>query len=162
VLSVDEILGDRHEPRFRGRRTERLQVDSADAAKRILRRATDVGTDVAIALPRGSYLADGAVLADDGARIVVVERLPEPAVVVSFSPALSKAQLLDAGVRIGHAFGNQHVPLEIEGDELYIPVTTSAEVVRETIARLELPGVSTALASVPLARRHPLAIGHAH
>jgi urease accessory protein len=162
VLSVGGILGDRHEPRFRGRRIERLRVDSADAAKRILRRTTDAGSDMAIALPRGSYLADGAVLADDGKRIVVVERLPEAAMVVSFSPTLSRAQLLDAAVRIGHAFGNQHVPLEIEGDKIHIPVTTSAEVVRQTIARLGLSGVSTALASVPLARRHPLPIGHAH
>src|SRR4030088_1611446 len=105
MLSVGQILGHRDDPSFRGRRVEPLRVDSTEAAKRILRRTTDAGTDVAISLPRGSYLADGAVLADDGERIVVVERVPEAAVVVSFSPSLSRAQLIEAAARVGHAFG---------------------------------------------------------
>jgi urease accessory protein len=162
MLTVDRIIGDRDAPQFRGRRVEFLGVDSADAAKRILRRTTDAGTDVAIALPRGSYLADGAVLADDGERIVVVKRRPEPALLVSFSPELDRTGLLAAAVRIGHAFGNQHVPVEVDGDEIRVPITTSGELARETIAGLELHGVRTELAEVPLARRSPIPIGHAH
>lgn len=162
MLSVGEILGDRDDHEFRGRRVERLRVDSAEAAKRILRRSTDAGTDVAISLPRGSYLADGAVLADDGERIVVVERAPEAAFVVSFSPELSRPELIAAAARIGHAFGNQHVPVEISHDEIRVPITTSAELVRETIDRLDLPGVRVEPADVPLGRRRPLTIGHAH
>jgi urease accessory protein len=162
MLSVGEILGDRTDHAFQGRRVEWLRVDSAEAAKRILRRTTDAGTDVAISLPRGSYLADGAVLADDGERIVVVERTPEAALVVTFSPELSREQLIAAAGRIGHAFGNQHVPVEISEGEIHIPITTSAELVRETIARLDLPGVRVELANVPLGRRRPLPIGHAH
>jgi urease accessory protein len=162
MLTVDRILGDRHDPGFRGRRVECLQLDCTDAAKRILRRLTDAGTDVAISLPRGSYLADGAVLDDDGERIVVVQRRPEPALLVSFSPELDRARLIDAAVRIGHAFGNQHVPVEIDGNEVWILITTSGELARETVARLKLPGVRTELAEVPLGRRSPMPIGHAH
>ncbi len=162
MVSVGEILGDRGEPAFRGRRVECLRLDSAEAAKRILRRTSDAGTDVAISLPRGSYLVDGAVLADDGERIVVVERLPEEALVVSFSPGLDSAQLIDAAVRIGHAFGNQHVPVEVEGAQVRIPVTTSGEVVRETVDRLELSGVHAELARVPLGRRAPMSSGQSH
>jgi urease accessory protein len=162
MLTADRILGDRDDPGFRGRRVECLQLDCAEAAKRILRRATDAGTDVAVSLPRGSYLADGAVLADDGERIVVVQRRPEPALLVSFSPELDRAGLIDAAVRIGHAFGNQHVPVEVHGNEVRIPITTSAELARETVARLGLPGVRTELAEVPLGRRSPMSIGHVH
>jgi urease accessory protein len=162
MLSVGEILGDRGDHEFRGRRVERLRVDSAEAGKRILRRSTDAGTDVAISLPRGSYLADGAVLADDGERIVVVERAPEAALVVSFSPELSRFELIAAAAGIGHTFGNQHVPVEVADDEIRVPITTSAELARETIARLDLPGVRVELADVPLGRRRPLPIGHAH
>lgn len=162
MVTVGEILGDRDDARFRGRQVERVLVDSADAAKRILRRTTDAGTDVAISLPRGSYLADDAVLADDGQRIIVVQRRPEPALLVSFSPELDRTALLDAAVRIGHAFGNQHVPVEVDGNIVRVPITTSGELARETIARLELPGVHTELAEVPLARRSAMPIGHAH
>lgn len=162
MVTVGGILGDRDDARFRGRYVERVLLDSADAAKRLLRRTTDAGTDVAISLPRGSYLADGVVLADDGQRIIVVQRRPEPALLVTFSLALDRAALLDAAVRIGHTFGNQHVPVEIDGDVVRVPITTSGELARETVARLELPGVRTELAEVPLARRSPMPIGHAH
>ena len=117
---------------------------------------------VAISLPRGSYLADGAVLADDGHRIVVVQRRPEPALLVSFSPELDRARLIDAAVRIGHAFGNQHVPVEIDGNQVQILITTSGELARETVAQLKLPGVRTELVEAPLGRRSPMSIGHAH
>jgi urease accessory protein len=162
MLAVDHILGDRDDPRFRGRRVERLWLDCAEAAKRILRRVTDAGADVAISLPRGSYLADGAVLADDGERIIVVQRRPEAALLVSFSPHLDRGELIAAAVRIGQAFGNQHVPVEVDANEVRIPITTSGELARQTIARLELSGVHTELAHVPLGRRSPIPIGHAH
>jgi urease accessory protein len=162
LVTVDRILGDRDDPAFRGRRVDQLRLDSADAAKRILRRTTDDGTDIAISLPRGSYLADGSVLADDGERIVVVARRPEPALLVSFSPGLDRAGLLAAAVRIGHAFGNQHVPVEVEDGEIRVPITTSEQVVLQTVERLQLPGVRTDLGEVPFARRSPMPIGHAH
>ncbi len=160
MLAVSEILGDRDEPRFLGRRVERLLLDSAEATKRILRRSTDAGTDVAIRLSRGSYLADGVVLADDGECIVVVERAPEPALVVSFSPELDRVRLIEAAARIGHAFGNQHVPVEVHGDQVRVPIATSGELARATIARLELPGLRAELAEVQLGCRCPLPIGH--
>lgn len=162
TLTVNRILGDRYDPGFHGRRVECLQLDCAEAAKRILRRVTDAGTDVAISLQRGSYLTDGAVLADDGERIVVVERRPEPALLVSFSSELDRTALIAAAVKIGHAFGNQHVPLEVGSDEVRIPITTSGELARETVARLELPGVRTQLAEVKLGCRSALSVGSTH
>jgi len=159
VLPVSEILGDQTEPQFKGRFIERLRLDSMEATKRILRRNTDAGTDVAISLPRGSYLADGAVLADDGVRIVVIERAPEPALVVSFALELDRARVIEAATRIGHAFGNQHVPVEIVGHEVCVPITTSAELARRTVDLLDLPGVYAELAEIPLGRRRRLQIG---
>ena len=159
MLLVREILGDWHEPRFAGRPREALLVDSSDAAKRRLRGVTDAGTDVAIDLGRGSYLAHGAVLADDGERIVVVERRPEEAVVVRLALDLPPAQLAEQAARLGHAFGNQHVPIELEGGELRIPITTSVEIARETVLALGLEGVTIEVATVRLGARRPLGAG---
>jgi urease accessory protein len=161
MLTARAVLGDCQEARFYGRRVDHLWLSSAEAAKRILRRSTDAGTDVAIDLPRGSYLSEGAVLADDGERIVVVARAPEPALVVTFSSELDRVALVEAAARIGLAFGNQHVPVEIAGDALRIPITTSAELARATIAGLELAGVDTELTRVSLGRRRPPPTGHA-
>jgi urease accessory protein len=162
MLPVGEILGRAGEPRFRGRRVERLPVDWAEASKRRLRRRTDGGTDVAIDVARGAYLADGAVLADDGERIVVVERRPEPALVVRLDTGLPPAELAQAAVLVGHAFGNQHVPLEVEGHAIRIPLTTSEAVARATVEGLGLAGVEVATELVALGRERPMPVGHAH
>jgi urease accessory protein len=159
MLLVREILGDVCEPRFSGRRVERLCIDSAAAAKRRLRAPTDAGSDVAVDLERGVYLRDGAVLWDDGERVVVVERTAEPALVVRLAPGLD---LLARAVRLGHAFGNQHAPLEVVGDEVRVPITTSRELAEQTVRALGLESSEFTYAEIPLGRERPLAHGHAH
>lgn len=159
---VRGLLGDADEPRFDGRRRDPASVDAADAAKRRLRLTTASGEDIAVDLPRGSYLHDGAVLADDGARIVVVERSAEPALVVRLSPALPHAALVEAAARVGHAFGNQHVPVEVTDGAIVVPITTSAALASETVRALHLDGVEVAVEPVRLARHRPLAHGHEH
>jgi urease accessory protein len=162
MLIAREILGRAGEPRFAGRRVERLPVAWDEAGKRRLRRTTDAGTDVAIDLPRGSFLGDGAVLHDDGERIVVAERRPEPALLVRFDPGAPAHELVAQALRLGHAFGNQHVPVDVEGAEVRVPLTTSEEVARATVAALGLTAVRVEVAPVALGRDRPLPGGHAH
>jgi urease accessory protein len=161
-LVVTDILGDADDPMFAGRRVEHLPVTSGDAGKRRLRAVTDGGTDVAVDLPRGSYLRDGAVLADDGARVIAVERVPEGAIVIRLDPAVGTAELIAAAARIGHAFGNQHVPVEVEDGEIRAPVTTSREVAEQSVRSLGLPGVELEFRLVRLGGMRPLAVPHAH
>lgn len=163
MLLIRGILGDASEPRFAGRRVERLLVDSHDASKRRHRGTTDTGTDVAVDLERGSYLRHGAVLADDGSTIVVVERRPEEAMIVRISPELAPEERLAQAVLLGHAFGNQHVPLEVEGGEIRVPITTSRELAAETVRRLGLPGAEMTFDLVRLGCEGPLvAPAHRH
>jgi urease accessory protein len=162
MLLVREILGRQQEPRFAGRRVERVEVAWDEASKRRLRRATDAGTDVAVDLPRGSYLADGSVLHDDGERIVVAQRRLERALVVCFDPSTPPEQLVEQALRLGHAFGNQHVPVDIEDGEAHVPLTTSEQVARATVEALGLSAARITVASVALGRERPLPVGHAH
>jgi urease accessory protein len=159
---VREILGSADEPRYRGRRIEPLLVDWAEASKGRLRRTAEGGTDVAVVLERGSYLAEGAVLLDDGERIVVIRRVRERALVVRFDETAGAEALVCAAVLLGHALGNQHAPMEIDGMELRVPLTTSEEVARATVDRLGLSAVRIEVAEVALGARRPLAVGHAH
>lgn len=162
MLIVREIIGRQDEPRFAERRVERLAVAWDEAPKRRLRRTTDAGTDVAVDLPRGSFLADGAVLDDDGRRVIVAGRTPEPALLIRFQAGAAPGRVAEQALRLGHAFGNQHVPVEIEGAELRVPITTSEAVARRTVDALALDAVSVETAEVALAREAPLATGHAH
>jgi len=149
---VTELLGSTDEPRFAGRDRDRLPVAWNDASKRRLRAISDQGRDIAIDLPRGSYLRSGAVLTDDGQTITVVARTPERALVV-------RPDDVGQAARIGHAFGNQHVPIEVVGDELHVPVTTSEELVAETVRRL---GAESVIRSVELWADSPPSPGSRH
>lgn len=160
---IDKIIGDAEEQRFAGRSTERLQLDSVEASKRRFRTHTDTGTDVAVDLERGSYLRHGAVLYDNGERIIVVERKPEEAMVVRLSSEREARERLARAVRLAHAFGNQHVPLEIEGEEIRIPITTSREIAAQTARELGIRGEELHFGKVQLGLDHPpLAQGHYH
>lgn len=161
MLLVRAIVGYEMEPRFAGRQRDVASVRSTDAAKRRLRIRTDGGTDVALDLPRGAYLRHGTVLADDGERIVVVERDPEQTLVVRLDLSLPSTEIVRQAARLGHAFGNQHVPLEIEGNEIRTPITTSPQIALATVAALGLPGAHATVALLRLGRDAPIGpIGH--
>lgn len=162
MLLVTGVVGHITEPRFAARRVERLRVTWDEASKRRLRRSTDGNTDVAVALQRDAYLSHGDVLDDDGDRIVVVERPAERAIVVRFDHDASPPARLRAAALVGHAFGNQHVPLDVEDAEIRIPVTTSEAIALATVAALGLPEVRAEMVTVALGRRRPLLGGHAH
>jgi len=163
MLTVHSIIGMIDEARFSGRAVERLAVESAEAARPRLRRLTDLGTDVALDLPRGSYLSDGAVLLDDGERIIVVARKPEDAAIVRFPRSRAREDLINDAVRLGHAFGNQHVPIEVEHGEVRIPVTTSREVVLDTVRSAGVGVDAVRFDRLALGRGRPLvAPSHGH
>lgn len=138
-----------------------VRVAWDEASRHRLRRTAADGTDVVIELEDGGYLVDGAVLDDDGQRVLVVVRSPERALVVRLDLSLAPAQLVAQAVALGHAFGNQHVPVDLEGAEVRIPLTTSEAVARATVERLGLGGVQVTTSEVALGRTAPLSVGHA-
>ena len=160
-LVCQQILGDEGDAAFANRCVDAVTVAAADASKRRLRLSSKSGLDVVVDLPRGSFLRDGAVLADDGERVVVVSRTPEEIMRVTISGQLDGEARVSAALRVGHAFGSQHVPVEVRDGELLVPITTSREVATRTLETLGLDGVEAQFEIRPLARLRPLS-GHAH
>jgi urease accessory protein len=155
------LLGDADDPRYVGRRRVPVPVAWDEASRRRLRRAAQDGTDVAIDLPSPAYLAEGAVLHDDGERVLVVARTLEPALVVRFDLGLPAIRLVEQALALGHAFGNQHVPTDVVEGEARIPLTTSEQIARATVEALHLDGVTLEVVDVALGRLRPLPVGHA-
>ena len=160
MLRVAAILGHRDDARFAGRTVDELPVTWAEAARHRLRRSTASGRDVAIDLPRGAFLEDGAVLDDVDGTIVVVVRAPEPALVIDLAGVHDPIR---SAALIGHAFGNQHVPVDVEGSTIRVPLTTSEQVARATLEGLQIHHLRVTVEAVALGRRTPLhATGHSH
>lgn len=75
---------------------------------------TDAGREVALALPTGTVLESGDVLAMDADWYLVVEARPEA--VLALFP-----ETYEAAVRIAFDVGNRHFSLACEGDTLLVP-----------------------------------------
>jgi urease accessory protein len=161
-MVVEKILGQADEARFVGRRRELLRLRSEEAQRRRFRRATDDGTIVVVDLPRGSFLRQGAVLHDDGERIVVVERSPEPALILRLESALPCQLLLEQAARIGHWAGNQHLLVEAVGYEIRVRIATTKELLLSSAQLLALEGAQLTIADVAFALERPSSPGHAH
>lgn len=100
--------------------TEPLTADQAQAAPRLrltyqervrsrLAAVLPSGEAVAILLPRGSVLRDGAVLAGDGGERLIVEAVAEPLTRVTATTALSL-------LRAVYHLANRHVPVQLGAD----------------------------------------------
>lgn len=162
TVHVTGLLGRADDEPFVRRRLVEVHVSWDEASRRRLRRRASDGTDVAIDLDDGGYLADGQVLADDGERVLVVTRPAESALVIRFDPNLPPGRLLDQALMVGHAFGNQHAPLDIACFEVRVPLTTSEAVARATVDGLGLEDISVTIAPIALGKQRPLTAGHPH
>jgi urease accessory protein len=84
------------------------------------RRVTTDGREIALALPTGTVLEPGDVLAVEEDWYLVVEARPEPVLVLF-------PESYEAAVRIAFDVGNRHFSLGCEGDTLLVPDDTAME-----------------------------------
>lgn len=94
-------------------RVEHLRLERGDTLRRRLRATTDQGTDCAVALPRDQQLRDGAVLALDDERAIVVRIAEERW--LELEPRDSAAAL-----ELGYFAGNLHWRVGFAGSRLRI------------------------------------------
>ena len=137
--SVTEILGHADESLFSGRRVCPVDITWGDARKHRQVAHTVGGRELEIRLPRGTFLFDGAVLADDGDEIVVVRRPAEEAMVLDFADN-SGVDGVRGALLLGYWLGNQHAPLEVSEKELRTPLFTGPGTARDTLSRMGLDG----------------------
>ena len=150
LIRVPAVLGNAADEPWRGRltsaRIEVLRLDQAEAQKSRLRKATEGGTDVAIALDRGVQVRDGDVLAWNGAeRAAVVARIDLNDVLVIDLTGLAAEPAeaaMAACVELGHALGNQHWPAVIKGTRVYVPLTIAKTVMASVMKAHAFDGIS--------------------
>lgn len=137
VGPVTDLLGSVSNPGFSGRAVEQVDVPWGAARKHRQSLLTEAGTPLRLKLPRGTFLAGGTVLADDGTTIIVVRRPPEDAIVLDFAENTGPDAVRRA-LQLGYLLGNQHAPLDVTAQRLATPLYTSAEQAAATLASLQL------------------------
>ena len=114
-MIITEILGNVATTPLHGRQRDPLPLEWFEPTKRILRKHSAGGRDVAIRLVReGQRLHEGDIVWQDEHTAVVVDILPAEAIVVA------PTSLLQMGT-ICYEIGNKHLPLFIQDDQVLVP-----------------------------------------
>jgi urease accessory protein len=94
-----------------------------------MRKTTDKGTDVGISLEPGSILRNGDVLYNSNDKMITVELEPENVAVLTFKREdATDDELFEVAVKIGHAIGNLHRPIKVEGEKVFLPIQADSEI----------------------------------
>lgn len=114
-MIIQEILGNESTLFLEGLTIDTLVLEWYEATKRIQRKSTQGGMDIALKLLReGMWLREGDVIYKDEQKAVVVRILPCETIV------LTPHSMLEMGT-VCYEIGNKHMPLFIENDEVMMP-----------------------------------------
>jgi urease accessory protein len=105
---------------LRGKERDTLRLTWEERRWTRKRVTTTCGREVVLALPTGSVLEPGAVLAVEAEWYLTVEGLPEP--VLAVAPR-NRAET----IRVAFEVGNRHFPLALCGENLLVPDDSAME-----------------------------------
>lgn len=114
-MLVTQVLGNIAEYPISGFIIDLLEIEWFEATKRIQRKKTNNGQEVAIKFMReGQRLKQGDILYQDDKELIVVEIKPCDAIV------LKPSSMLEMGT-ICYEIGNKHMPLFIQDNQIMMP-----------------------------------------
>ena len=122
MIIINSILGNI----FKGENLEKenfekLIISRIDLEKRILRKKTDLGTDIGINLDSGIKLQHGDIIGNNETKIIV-EQIPEKVISVKL-----KENNENIAILLGHIIGNRHRPIAIKNKMILFPIQEDSE-----------------------------------
>ena len=99
-----------------------MEITRAESERLRMRKNTDKGTDIALALPSGRRLSHGDVVYLSE-KMIVINIAPEKVAVVRM-----KDINLRTAVLLGHVIGNLHRPIKMEPDRVILPIQSESEI----------------------------------
>lgn len=149
-MLVHAVVGNAHDAdwaiRLETAKVDELVLDQWEAQKQRLRKRTRDGTEVAIALGRGTRLRDGDILVwDEATTSAIVARVELGEVMVVDLSGLAGEPVeavVRSAVELGHAIGNQHWPAVVKGTSMYVPVTVDRRVMDSVMRTHDFAGIT--------------------
>jgi len=122
VLNINSILGNIFkDTNLEYESFEKLIISRIDLEKRILRKKTNLGTDVGINLNSSTKLQHGDIIGNHETKIIV-EQMPEKIISVKLKENDEKIAIL-----LGHIIGNRHRPIAIKDKMILFPIQEDSE-----------------------------------
>ena len=122
MININSILGSIFkETSSESTNFEKLIISRIDLEKRILRKKTDLGTDIGINLDSGIKLQHGDIIGNNETKIIV-EQIPEKVISVKL-----KENNENIAILLGHIIGNRHRPIAIKNKMILFPIQENSE-----------------------------------
>ncbi|WP_407534575.1 urease accessory protein UreE [Elizabethkingia miricola] len=114
-MIINECVGNIKDISVAGKIIDYLDLEWFETTKRIQRKKTRQGVDIAIKFLReGQRLREGDILYEDGKKAIVVNVLETEAIVIT------PTSMLEMGT-VCYEIGNKHIPLFIQEDKVLLP-----------------------------------------
>jgi len=127
-----------------GRERDTLRLTWEERRWTRKRVVTSAGREVGLALPTGSVLRPGDVVAVEPSWYLEIEARPEPVLAVA-------PRTPEEAIRVAFDVGNRHFPLALDGGDLLVPDDTAME---QLLVRLGLVWRRRAAVFAPLGGGH--------
>ncbi|MDP8902787.1 MAG: hypothetical protein M3M86_03350 [Thermoproteota archaeon] len=107
---------------------ESIRINRIEAQRVRMRKTSSKGTDIALIMTPGTKLRHGDVLLVTNDKMVIMELEPENLAVIQVKDNIPEHDAVQVPVTIGHAIGNLHRPIKLEGRKIYFPIQTDSEI----------------------------------
>ncbi len=124
----DENLRQRFEQMSSQSLCEYIRINRMESQRVRMRKTSNKGTDVALTMAPGTKLRHGDVLMIANDNMITIELEPENLAVVQVKDNINEHDAIQLPVTIGHAIGNLHRPIKLEGRKIYFPIQTDSEI----------------------------------
>ena len=127
-LYHDSNLRKRYEEMSSRSLCESIRINRMEAQRVRMRKRSSKGTDIALTTTPGTRLRHGDVLMAGNDKMITIELEPENLAVVEVKDNIHEHDAVQVPVTIGHAIGNLHRPIKLEGRKIYFPIQTDSEI----------------------------------
>ncbi|MDQ6666669.1 MAG: hypothetical protein M3Y53_00405 [Thermoproteota archaeon] len=126
-INRDKKLKEKYDEMTARKVCETIKISRLESQRVRMRKLSDKGTDVALAIPPGTWLKNGDVIIITENKMVVVGIEPEDVIMIEIRDNMHEDDNVDVPVRVGHTIGNLHRPIKLEGNKIYFPIQADTE-----------------------------------
>lgn len=137
MITINSVIGNiYHDSNLRQRYEEMsskslcefIRISRMEAQRVRMRKTSSKGIDIAVILTSGTKLRHGDVLLAANDKMITIELEPENVAVIEVKDNIHEHDVVEVPVRIGHAIGNLHRPIKLEGRKIYFPIQADPEI----------------------------------
>ena len=137
MITIDSVIGNMyHDSHLRERYAEMsskslsefIKINRTEAQRVRMRKTSSKGTDIAVTLTPGMKLRHGDVILIANDKMITIELEPENVAVIEMKDNIHENEIVQLPVRVGHAIGNLHRPIKLEGRKIYFPIQADQEI----------------------------------